>query len=220
MNITAKLKDSADAIEQRILRLFRDHVNRAFKQSVPAVKKRLQAACDGIIADAPEYQSLINGELMAELGLANPQEKLNAVVGRVKQSIEVAAVPVQIRGSSLIGGMSGYMVREDFEDVLALAEASYVSQPSGERIEWLDWLLKGGDQILVFSHQITYDLSSDQKARSRSGEALMIPGGAGWRVPAEFSGNQQSNFLTRAFDGAEVERLITDIVVSEVESRI
>lgn len=214
-------KESINVIEQRILRVFRDRLNLVFKQATPAIKRRLAVVCDSLIARRPEYASLINGQLMAEFGLTNPQARLDAIVNKIKEGIQVRSTPVKIAGSSLEGGIAGEMLQADFADLLTLSEAKYVSLPSGETIPWLDWLLTQGDQILVFSHRITYDLTASQKARSRSGQALMIvTAGQGWRVPPEASGTEDDNFLTRAFNGSEVERILVEIIISEIESRI
>lgn len=206
-------------IERDILVAFRDHLNIVFKQAAPGIRRRIVEACDGIIEGTKEYASLVRGELMAELGLENPESRMAAVIGRIKESVQVVAKPVRIVGKTLTGGITGELLREDFEDILSLAEASYVSQPSGAHIPWLGWLITGGDQILVFDHRITYDLTANQALRSRSGAALMIPG-SGWRVPPEYAGTIDSNFLTKAFDLPGVEKLIVDIVVSEIQSRI
>jgi hypothetical protein len=99
-----------------------------------------------------------------------------------------------------------------------LPEATYVTA-KGTPIPWLDWLILQGDRIIVLGYDVDFDLTPAERARSRTGMALMERG-SGWRVPPEFSGTAESNFLTRAFDGPAVEEMVAEIVVGEIQRRI
>lgn len=219
MNIKIYPNESVRDIEDRILRFCQLKLNTVFQQAEPAINRRVREAIESLISGTTEYKSLLGGELMGEFGISNPVSRLSRILAVLKNSISITHMPIVIRAGQLIGGFKVEMIKGDLSDILGIPEASYVSSPSGETIPWLEWLTKGGDQILVFSHEIYYDLDASAKLRSRSGMALMRPG-AGWRVPPEFAGTEGSNFITRAFDGEAVEKLLATIIREEVEGRL
>jgi hypothetical protein len=73
--------------------------------------------------------------------------------------------------------------------------------------------------VVVAGYDAFFDLSPGETRRSRTGMALMRRG-AGWSVPGEFAGTEESNFLTRAFDVAGVEALMARICHEEIGSRL
>lgn len=219
MKIKVDLQESNDEIEKRILQQIQTKLNSAIHRAVSAIRTRLQALCDSLIQRTEEYESLLNGELLAELGIPNVHQRLENILAVIRDNIEVMAIPVQTRGKRLVGGLTIGILRSGFDDILSLSDASYVSQPSGETIPWLQWLIGEGDRIIVLNFHVQYDLSSTERARSRTGLALMVKGG-GWRVPPEYSGTYEGNFLTRAFNAIEVEAAIANIMSQEIQSRV
>lgn len=218
MNFTVRLP-SDRAIGRGLLKVLRDRLNAALRGAAPAVKARLGFVCGKLIEGTPEYASLLNGELLWELGIPGVEARLKEVLGAVASSVEVAAVPVQVAGDRLEGGMVARMLRSDFRDLLGLAAAGYVSGPSGSEINWLDWLVTQGDRVVVYGYDVKFDLSASERARSRTGGALMRAG-QGWRVDPRFSGTLEDNFLTRAFNVPEAESLIARVFREEITLRL
>jgi hypothetical protein len=73
-------------------------------------------------------------------------------------------------------------------------------------LHWLDWLLNRGDQIIVVGYEY-----NPQTGLGRSKLGNMKTGGS-FRVPPEFSGTQENNFVTRALIGASQEKEIAKIL--------
>jgi hypothetical protein len=211
----------SDAVLYRkLLGAARNHLNAAMHRAAPAIVLRVRDFCRELIEHVPEYGSLLNGELLGELGVPDVKGRLEKVLETVARGVQVQVLPIRASGTQLSGGLRVYILRADFADVLALPAAEYRSNE--HLIPWLEWLLVEGDRIIVADHDIFYDLDAAQRARSRSGRALMRPGTKGWRVPPEYSGVVDDNFLTRAFDGdpALVRAHLTNIVSQELYARI
>lgn len=206
-------------MESRILKGVRDVLDLALRHAAPAIRSEIAVLVDGLIRRTPEYESLIGGDLMGELGLADPQRRVDAVLSKVREGVQVWSDTLRVVGRRIEGGLHIGMLRSSYEDVLNLAEASYVSQSSGSEIPWLGWLVGGGDRVLVYDYDVEAVLTPQQRARSRSKRALMFKG-SGWKVPAAYSGTWDDNFLTRAFDVAGIESRIERIVERQVSLRV
>jgi hypothetical protein len=216
LNLT--IVESDEEITGRVLDVFRSRLNTAFKHASIAIKRRIGDVCDSLIKATPEYNSLLKGELLGELGVPNIEPRLAVVLLRIRESIVVESTPIIRRGSALYGGIVVKVLRSDFEDILALPEASYETK-KGVTITWLDWLIRQGDTIIVLGYDVEVELTPKQRAMSRTGLAVMVPG-SGWRVPPEFSGVPDNNFLTRAFDFPAVEHLFLKIMEEEIVGRV
>ncbi len=186
----------------------------AFSGSVEPIKNRLQDMCDGIIRGSKEYESLLNGDLLGELGVPGVKSRLDLIVSTVKNSLQVAYQPITKRGGNLTGGLIISILKADFQDILTSNAASYTTE-KGQIIPWLDWLLLQGDRIIVLGYDAVFTTTVVEQLRSRTGLALMKKG-SGWRVPPEFSGTIKNNWLTRAFDFDSIEDMILHIVEDEI----
>jgi hypothetical protein len=218
LNINVSTADSSQKIEANILRSLQVHIDRAIRQSVHSVQLRIADTCEHMIENTREYDSLLTGELLGELGIPDVERRVREILNAVRVGVEVTAIPVTIQGAKLGGGMKIGMIRSSFEDLLGLPAAEYVSN-GRFIIPWLRWLLIEGDRIIISTHEITFDLSASDQARSRTGMALMRPG-SGWRVPPEYSGTIGDNFITRAFDGNAIREHVSDIIREEIQRRI
>jgi hypothetical protein len=65
-------------------------------------------------------------------------------------------------------------------------------------LHWLDWLLRQGSAVIVSGYQYT------PKRDGRSGGGVMTMGSL-WRVPPQFAGTLQNNFITKALSNREKE---------------
>jgi hypothetical protein len=206
-------------IEQRLLKALRDRLNRALRAAATPIRRRLGVLCHDLIAQTPEIVSLMQGDLLGEFGLTNPEQRIQAILTTIEHGVEVVSTPMLIQGSVLRGGLQFFLLRGDLSYVLQLSESTYISSPSQAQIPWLQWLTQAGDKILVLDHHLTTRLSTDQQRRSRTGKALMVRGGT-WSVPSWASGTASNNFLTRAFEVADVATKISTIIAEEVGSRL
>ena len=122
------------------------------------------------------------------------------IVSAVAQSISAKLVKFN---TNFVGGLEIYIQPTDFTNLLTLSGGHTIYQ--GGDLHWLDWLLTKGDAIVISNYQY-----NAQTGLGRSGLGNMIAGGS-FRVPPQFSGTPDNNFITRALVGAEQEKVITKI---------
>lgn len=179
------------------------------------LKRMTQKILEQAIMRQPEYDSLVmdGGVLNTELGIVDADSKMRTLINIWIRSVEVVMTPVHIVGSQVSGSIILRAIESDFADVLGSSASSFTSE-GGYPVPWLKWLLTEGDNIIIATHRAVY-----KPAYSRTDGDIMLPtGGAGWRVPPEFSGTIDNNFVTRAV----VESLddIRDAIKTEVNYRV
>jgi hypothetical protein len=212
------LVDDIPTINGKIVNAFRLHLTSVFKRAAIGIQRRIGEVCELLIRRTPEFQSLLSGDLLGELGVPDVEGRLDAVLRTIKNSCDVEVTPLIQAGDVLTGGLVLKMIRADFMDVMEISGAEYLTQ-RGVQIPWLNWILTQGDRIIVVGYDVKLNLSTKEKARSRTGLGLMIPG-SGWRVDPDNSGVLDDNFITRAFNPAEVEKLLLKIIEEEIVSRL
>lgn len=149
--------------------------------------------------NAPEYGSLTgDGELAKAFGLPQSDaiSKLDTIIDVLAQSIQVKFRKFGNSASGITGGITVYAFAADFKDILSLDEAK-VTTNKGQELPWLDWLIIEGDKIII----VDYDLVYGSYPSSRAGDAIMYQKiGSIWRVPAQYAGSRDNNWITRAVD--------------------
>lgn len=172
------------------------------------------------IWNCPEVLSMISdvqGSLRGHLGLENPVDSIGQIIKQWYESIEITVNDIRIFGNRLQGGISIGMIEENYQDVLNLPAAEYISSPSRQIIPWLKWMLISGSGPLVSGYFIRFG-AFDRK-RSRSEQAIMIKGKASrWFVPKQFSGTPKNNFVTRALEG--IDEFITKLIKQRIREAL
>lgn len=214
MNISLKLLDNDKAIQAKILDALAQQLKGGFTKAAARIKKQLQIMVKDAIESQPEYNSLLSGQLRDELGIPNPTTRVNAIVDTWSNNVEVVTKPVAVAGSQIKGGLSIGMIKEDYGDVLGMDEATIEDRQTGSVIPWLYWLLLGGGGILVKDYAIKIGPSK----RSRTGNAVMVKSLKNWRMPSQFVGVADNNWVYRAI--SQLDSKIETMMQSELEKSL
>ena len=159
------------------------------------------------------YRALTTGVLKAHFGFHRGSE-----LGRVDPIIEIVANNIFSRftgfnssGKNLRGSWTLYLNSNTYSQILSLP-SSVVSNEglSGEDFYWLKALLLEGNEYIISDFHIKFD-DFENKAYSRSGEAIMVPTGQ-WKVPGHYSGTAENNWITRTFNSVVYQRRIKSLV--------
>ena len=187
-------KEIAQKINQALLPQLNKYINNIhlkLKNTIPDI------VVQSIISQ-PEYTSLISGKLKGEFGLPDAQTRIGQILNTIKSGADITKTPTTIKNNKVSGGIVFKMILSDFQDLLSLGEASFVTE-KGTKLDWLRWLLIEGDSAIIGDYQFVAGAST----YSRTGLGIMKEfGGAFWRVPPEFSGSIKNNWITRAIDAA------------------
>lgn len=214
MKLSFNLLDSTNVITKNILSILRDELNKAFVSAIPNIRTKIKDLIKEALITEPEYSSLISGKLKYEFGIPTAK-KVDSVIDIWIQNIIVNYSAPVVRSSTISGGFSISAIQSDYSDVLSNDSAVIVDSVSGAVLPWLEWLLLSGGQIIVRNYRV----KMGSNRASRTGMAIMVESpGDSWRVPPEFAGTSNNNWVTRAL--SKIDDKILDIIQLEIERKI
>lgn len=204
MSISIVITDSEAQITKNINAAIATYINDTLSKNLNNIINKVKLLIPNWIMSQPEIASLSSSDslsLAGQFGLVNGANVGQAIANSVAQSTYIKFVKYS---NNLKGGLELQFQQADFNNLLSLREGHTVYQ--GGDLHWLDWLLKRGDAIIVSNFQY-----NPATGLGRSGLGNMIGGGS-FRVPPQFSGTPDNNFITRALVGPAQEQQITDIL--------
>lgn len=204
--ITLKLLDSTQEIEKKVNKASSEVINTRLNKSLQTVKNNIVSIVSNYILDQPEMQSLYNGYLKGAFGKIDSQRSVDAIKLSVINSISVTLDKFT---PSLKGSLSINVQPSSFANLLSLPEGHTIY--NGGDLHWLEWLLLHGDTIIIVDYY--YDPKSGI-GRTRLGN---MKSGASFRVPPEFSGTIDNNFITRALTNDKIIKDINNILMRTMQ---
>ena len=220
------LTDSIAYIQEMVTLAMVAELNDRLKSVSPAIQSEIRDNIKTIFLTSPEFKSLLNpndGELSKHFGIpiADGAKKCAEIFNVLANSVMVEFETLKIVGKTKIdGGINIYAFIDDFSDILGLSAAEVITDKN-ESLPWLQWLLIEGNRIIINGYYISY--SPHYNPESRAGGTLMRKAGKkspvdNWRVPAQYSGTVDNNWITRAIDSSE--KLIEKIIFGAVTRNI
>jgi hypothetical protein len=201
----SSLRFSIDILEsdEQISKEINKAILQELKSRLPVVFKKSQNYILNTVIEAiknqPEYISLLSGSLKYEFGLPDASSRINAILETIERSLYVEYEQPKITGSNIVGGFLIGIINAGFSDILSLKEATLITE-KGTPLEWLKWLLLEGDKTII----IGYDFNIGNYKNSRTGGGIMSPSFQGaWRVPPEFAGTIENNWIIRAVESIQ-----------------
>lgn len=200
MTITLEIIDSFPKIRANIHRALAVELNKRMSSKIRRAPRIFQGYIKRWMMESKEITSLLSqgipNSLNATFGLTpgTPIDAVNAIVSAVSTAITVDFKPISHR---LKGGVTFRFQPKDFVDILGLPQGHQFTEMDVD-LHWLEWLLTKGDSVVVKGY--VYQPSNS----GRSGGGTMDVGGM-FRVPPQFSGTIDDNFITRAFLGRDKE---------------
>ncbi len=188
--LTISILEDDATIQRLAIEEIAKELNIAFKVLIPKLKTITGEFLRRYIMAQPEYDAIITGDLRYELGIVNPSARLITILDTLVRNIETDFVPFVASGNSLSGGLTINAVKSDYSDIIHLRD-SIVTTEKGVELEWLRWLLLEGRQIIIAGYDV------ELGPFGRTGGAHMVLGG-NWKVPAEYAGRTNDNFIIRA----------------------
>ncbi len=200
--INADIDLDVNQLAEKLNQEFKGYVIQAMSKLQPVFLAECKRLIQEGLVNSSVYKSLLDGQLRKEFGLGEKdgsgvesKRALDEIVEAIQKSIKVEAIP---SAGENLGGMKIGLFLEDFSDALGANGAKYISRSkkNGEtEIPWLRWLLLEGDLVLL------YGLMDQAPKFSRTDSYIMVvvkDGGklTPWRVPPEFAGSANSNWLT------------------------
>ena len=209
MRLGLRVVTSDNVIQQKTLQALSQLIQPRLKALIPKIQDTARNLLANSLENSPEYQSLLGGRLQTEVGVVNPEATLIPLTQALANSVTVKLIGPKISNSQLLASIRLSAAPRNLGD--QGKHLGVYTTRKGAQIAWLDWLLNYGDQIIVRD----YDVDFSAPFFSRTGGAIMSGAGSifgnteansdgGWRVPPEFSGTEDNNFLTRSIDQASI----------------
>ena len=203
MRFSINLTESDLQITQKIVRELKKEITPRFIRSVEKIKRFLPELIEEKIAADPTWLSLMNGRLRQELGLEFPQAQLLGVLKELLSDRSIPAPEILTKSAPrhIIGRVTFWAVPSDYSNLIDCPYASYISPPSGEKIEWLKYVLTSGNKPIFKNIKINH--YSKPVKRSRAGFALMRKAPGASYILGE--GTPKKNFLKTLMKDVEKE---------------
>lgn len=210
MKLQIDILESDSYIKDQILEALVKGINKKLPPLFNNAKESIKNTVISSLKNQPEYSSLLNGQLKYEFGLPDPQQRLDRILTVLENSMVSSLDKVSISGNSLKGGFKIEFIRSDYSDILPLPESSFVTE-KGSKLEWLNWLLLQGDSAIVMG----YSFVLGGFRFSRTGGGIMKSNESGlWRVPTQFAGSVDNNWIVRGILGCsdEIQQILNSII--------
>lgn len=193
--LTLKLLDSDSKIQQKILKELKRQINPLLKVAAKDISIIMKARLRALLLQHHTVISLIGGTLRGEFGLVDAKSRIDVIIERWIDSIEVVIKPVSITKTGLTGGFKISMVQSNWSDVLNMAQSTFVTPENSHTLTWLRWLLLEGAKVIIQD----YDFS--MRTGGRTGQGVMAKvKRKRWSVPVEHQGTDNRNFAIEALD--------------------
>jgi len=204
MSISLRLTDSIKNIEMEINKGIADYVNKKLSSNQNRIINSIRSLVPNWILAQPEMISLASNDPTSLAGYFGVVGDASSIATKIAISVaDSLTFKLDNFKNNLNGGFEVYIQPTTFINLLGIQDGRSVY--AGGNLHWLDWLLTKGDEIIISNYQY-----NPQTGLGRSGLGNMIPGGV-FRVPPQFSGTANNNFVTRALIGNEQDKAITQI---------
>lgn len=213
MNLSLTILESDSQIKSLILAQIKNIIDNSISKSIPRITNDIKVAVALALKAEPEYQSLISGELKAELGIPDAGQ-VDRVIDLMLDTLKINLLPIKIGSFGLSGGFELTMLESSNLGGVISASPAYVTDIKGYSLPWLEWLCLRNNEIIVRNFEVKYGPSPN----SRSGMAIMVPSANSWRVPPAFVGSSDRNWTTRAIE--RVESQVYSIIQKNIEANI
>jgi hypothetical protein len=210
MKLSLNLVENTKSIEQEILKALLPECEKYMNNVMNNLKKHLPDIVTNAITSQPEYSSLLSGKLKFEFGIPDAGSKITNIINHWISNTVYDYKPPIVSSSGIRASFSAKLIRSNFSDILGTPDSMVSDTLRGYDLPWLEWLLLDGTAIIVPK----YEVMMGSNTRSRTGYAVMVSSKESWKVPDEFSGTIDNNWITRAISGSqnEIQNLLNRII--------
>lgn len=213
--ITIEFKEKEAEFKAKVYRTVARYLDALLFRKKGAIIRDIRALVPEWIESQPEMMELLYndgkvGSLGAELGLpiGTGPNAVRAITNAVVDSIAIDIT--KINKKTLNGGITAKFMPATFIDLLNIPEGT-IRTEIGENLPWLKWLLMEGVGTII----VGYKFHFARGGRSKGG--YMTEGGV-WKIPPQYSGTKENNFVTRALTAKKNEKQISEVFKRHIRS--
>lgn len=206
MSINLKLIDPFNEIKKSGFLALSKEINKRFSKNLPRVLSKVKQLVSVALSSNETILSLSNyspGGLASQLGLY-PSQGPSASASIVAIISEDVQYKFQNFNYKFQGYIEFYIAHNSVEKLLSLP-IGHVVYGKGD-LHWLNWLLERGDSMIISGYQY-----NPKTGLGRSGGGNMITGSS-FRIPPEFSGTPERNFISDSLFNKQFQSSLLDIL--------
>jgi len=210
MEYSIKLLDTNQEIAKQMLKAVTDKTQKILYAAKPNIENAVRIVFGESIKKSPTVQALIHDdEFRGAMGVVDPEEDIEYLVKYLNANVLVGITHGEL-------GLKVFLLRPGYSEI-ADDPKFIITDKTREALPWLKWLLERGDDIIIQNYFVKYD--EFNPGVSRTGLAIMIKGqGKFFRIPPEYAGTEENNFITQEGDFLLEEHTIDYIVKTEIQS--
>lgn len=216
MRLSLGLSESDSQIRAMILHALIEDINDTLTKSTNEIREGIKQLLVASLKQEPEYQALISGKLKAEFGIYETNA-VDSIIEKLSDTITIQINPVRSSNMGLSGGLTiNGIFANDIGGLIGDPDGMVNDSKRGYSLPWLEWLILRGTESLVKDYSVDF---SSGNPYSRSGMAVMVSEqGAEWKVPSEFAGVIDNNWITRAIE--RMDKQIQSVIIQAIEKNI
>lgn len=214
MPVSIDLINTDNEIRKMIIDEIVKQLNQKVKAATKDIKSQLSVLIENELRKTNVYREAQVGELNAMLGFHQGRERhiMDTIISVIASEVKIDFTPFKNNNNiNITGGYEIYMIDADFKK--ALSHSLAFTNNDGQKLPWLKWLLLDGD-VVITGHRMLIKPTK----YGRSKEAIMVDTfrqASFWRIPPEFSGIKELNWITKAFKGntSDIDAVLSHIFV-------
>lgn len=216
MPVSIDLINTDNEIRKMVIDEIVKQLNQKVKAATKDIKGQLSVLIENELRKTNVYIETQIGELNAMLGFHQGRERhiMDTIISVIASEVKIDFKPFRNNRDIVIdGGFEIYMIDADFKK--ALSHSLAFTNNDGQKLPWLKWLLLDGD-VMIKGHRMLIKPTK----YGRSKEAIMVDTfrqASFWKLPAEFSGIKELNWITKAFKGNTLD---LDAVLSDIKIKM
>lgn len=202
-----KIIESNNAIKLKVYTELAKQMNAKFNKNRGTIQESIRNMSRIALVSSPTYNSLINGELNAQFGfpIGSASISVDKIISLIVGKINLTHLQAKAKSSGISSSLYVNLYRGT-QDILETSEA-YVDADEYQ-LPWLKWLLTAGDIIIISGYDIRLE-----EGKGRSGGGIMVQKNSGvWRVPPEFAGTEDDNWITQVFSSTAYQNELESIL--------
>lgn len=198
MSIKLRIIDTDKSLKVKVDRELTKAVKKVINKNNKRVQNEIRASVYSWVLESPEVQSLSadgqQNSLHAQFGLFKGTG--DAVADQIAQAItESVFIETELTKNLSTLTVNIFIQPVDFLNLLEIPLGE-VRTKLGQVLPWMNWLLFEGSKTIISAY------SYEPGTGGRSGGGLMTGGGV-WRIPPQYAGTANNNFVTRIFTKRE-----------------
>lgn len=218
--LTGGLKITGDKIFYEAMR---QETYKRIQNNLSKISSKVKPNISNIISKELNNSStvieLLGGKLKDDFGLFGNVAKVTIanIINHLSENINIIITKSAAAGSILT--ISVELLSGDITKLIAVPGASFPVRGGTGSIDWLEWLLTRGTQVIIGD----YWIYPNAKGRTRSGGDKIMQKISGkardpFRVDPNYAGTINDNFITRSVESVADD--ILNVVASEIERTI